>query len=174
MSLHVETDIRCRGQRRDDVGGGHTPHVALPLSVWQQLGVPVTEEIGAYGLVPAQRVLAPRLALAEATGQRYPPRLNLMLSAARMDGWAFEIALPVNEIAVVSNLLPTSPLFAVTAVANGRRTAALTTFANTSIFGCPECASEAVQWQFLIRGALTETTSITSVIAPRVSAKLAE
>lgn len=175
MSLHIETDIRCpRQRRRDDVGGGQTPHVALPLSVWQQSGVTVTQTIGAYGLVPAHRVLGPPAALPEAPGQRYPPRLDLMLSAARTDEWTFDAALPADEIAIVSSLLPTSPLFAVAALANGRRTRALTKFANTAVFRCQDCGSGTVQWQFNIRGGLPQTTSIASVVVARASAKLAE
>lgn len=173
--LHVETDLACRQQRRsDNVGGQDQPYVGLPISVWNQAGLQPTELIGAYGLAPANRVFSPTSSLPAASGKRYPPRFDLMLAAARQEEWSIVAPASSSDVVIVSNLLPTSPLFNVTAEANGRQNVAITTFANTSIFRCTDCVTGQVLWSFKIRGGLPQTVSIATVATSKTSAKLTE
>ena len=175
VGLHIETDLACRQRRRsDNVGGGHQPYVGLPKSVWKQAGLQPTELIGAYGLAPANRVFSPAASLPAASGKRYPPRFDLMLAAARQEAWSIVAPASSSDVVIVSNLLPTSPLFNVTADANGRANTAVTSFANTAIFRCTDCASGEVVWSFKIRGGLPQTVSIATVAATKTSAKLLE
>ena len=175
VGLHVETDLACRKQRRSDsVGGHYQPHVGLPIPVWSQVGLQVTELIGAYGLAPANRVFSPASSLPAASGKRYPPRFDLMLAAARQEEWLMILPTSSSDVVIVSNLLPTSPLFKVTAEVNGRANTAITTFANTAIFHCTDCATGQVAWSLKIRGGLPQTVSIATVAATKTSAKLTE
>ena len=175
VGLHIETDLACRQQRRsDNVGGRHQPYVGLPISVWKQAGVQPTEVIGAYGLASANRVFSPTSSLPVASGKRYPPRFDLMLAAARQEEWSIVAPASSSDVVIVSNLLPTSPLFRVTAEVNGRLNGATTTFANTAIFRCTDCATGQVVWSFKIRGGLPQTVSIAIVAASKTPAKLTE
>ncbi len=170
MGLHHETDLKCPSQRRQDHSGG-TPRawVGLPQAAWKQAGVHATHQLGAYGLVPAERVLQPATALAAVSGQRYPPRFDLMLAAARHPAWSTTAVLPVSSTLIVASLLPTSPLFTVEARADGVPQAALVTLANTAIFRCDRCAGPEVLWSVQVRGGLPQTVSMTTVAASVVS-----
>ncbi len=164
MGLHHETDLKCPSEhRQDNSGGAQRAWVGLPLAAWKQAGVHAAHELGAYGLVPAERVLLPATALAAVSGQRYPPRFDLMLAAARQPAWSTTAMLPVSSTLIVSNLLPTSPLFTVEARADGVLQAALVTLANTAIFRCDRCAGLEVQWSVQVRGGLPQAVSMTSV-----------
>ena len=164
VGLRHETDLACSKQkRRDDVGGRRRPMVGLPNTVWSQVNIRAEHDLGAYGLVPAQRVFLPVSAIPEATGKRYPPRLDLMLPASKQVAWPLNVMLPANEVMVVSSLLPTMPFFFVTAEANGVAQLAVTSFANTAVFRCDACGNNPIQWRINIRGALPETVSITTV-----------
>ena len=148
--------------------------MGLPISVWNQAGLQPTELIGAYGLAPANRVFSPTSSLPAASGKRYPPRFDLMLAAARQEEWSIVAPASSSDVVIVSNLLPTSPLFNVTAEANGWQNVAITTFANTSIFRCTDCVTGQVLWSFKIRGGLPQTVSIATVATSKTSAKLTE
>ena len=172
VGLHVETDLACRQQRRsDNVGGRHQPYVGLPISVWQQAGLQPTELVGAYGLAPANAVFSPASSLPAASGKRYPPRFDLMLAAARQEAWSMVAPASSSDVVIVSNLLPTSPLFNVTAEMNGRQIVATTAVANTAIFRCTDCAAGEVVWRLKIRGGLPQTVSIATVAASKTPAK---
>ena len=175
VGLHIETDLACRQQRRhDNVGGHDQPFVGLPISVWNQVGLQPTELIGAYGLASANRVFSPASSLPAASGKRYPPRFDLMLAAARQQEWSTVAPASSNDVVIVSNLLPTSPLFKVMAEVNGRANTAIIAFANTAIFRCIDCAAGQVVWSLKIRGGLPQTVSIAAVAVIKTSAKLAE
>ena len=166
MGLHHETDLKCLSQhRQDDSGGAHRAYVGLPRAVWQQAGIHAVHDIGAYGLVPAERVLLPATALTAVSGQRYPPRFDLMLAAARQAAWSTTATLPVSSTLIVSSLLPTSQLFTVEARADGVPQAALVTLANTAIFRCDGCVGPTVQWSVQVRGGLPQAVSMTAVAA---------
>ena len=173
VGLRHETDLACSKQkRRDDVGGKLRPQVGLPNTIWAKLKIRADHDLGAYGLVPAQRVLSPISALAEATGRRYPPRLDLMLAASKQAAWSLNVTLPANEVIVASSLLPTMPFFTATTEANGVAQRAVSSFANTVVFRCEACGKDEIQWQIKIRGALPETVSITTVSASSASATI--
>ena len=164
VGLHHETDLRCPAPKRlDDSGGRHRPHVGLPQSVWKRLGIRPAHDIGAYALVPAQRVLLPTAALRAATGRRYPPRFDMMVAAASRSEWSQTAMLPATEVVIVSSLLPTLPFFAVTAEANGAPLVAIATLANTAIFRCDACSAGEVRWDVKIRGGLPDAVSVTTV-----------
>ena len=76
-----------------------------------------------------------------------------------------------SDVVIVSNLLPTSPLFNVTAEMNGRQIVATTAVANTAIFRCTDCAAGEVVWRLKIRGGLPQTVSIATVAASKTPAK---
>ena len=146
--------------------------LGLPTTIWTQLVVPVEHSVGAYGLVSVQHVIAPASALVDATGKRYPPRLDLMRAALQGADWSLTAMLPPDQIVVVSSLLPTTPLFSVAATANGAEQRSVAMFANTAIFRCHACAANQVRWQINIRGGLPETVSISSVAASGPSATI--
>lgn len=173
VGLRHETDLACsKHRRRDDVGGNYRPQVGLPNAMWAQLNVRPEHNLGAYGLLPARRVLSPASALPEASGRRYPPRLDLMLAASKQAQWPLNVTLPANELIVVSSLLPTMPFFAVIAEANGVEQHAFASLANTAVFHCGACGKDEIQWRIKVRGGLPETVSITTVSASSASATI--
>jgi hypothetical protein len=169
MGLRHETDLSCRGQtRRDEVGGSRNGYVGLPQSVWKRAGIHTTGLVGAYALVPVHVVVSPAQALPESTGKRYPPRFESMLAALKQGEWSVAAVLPAGDVVIVSSLLPTLPVFAASAEANGVQQNAITAFANTAVFRCAACATGDVGWRIKVRGGLQQTVSITAV-SPAVS-----
>ncbi len=175
MGLRHETDLACPQQRRMDSAGGRDPaYVGLPKTVLGMLPVAEMHDVGAYGLVRVQRVIAPLVALPDVTGRRYPPRFETMIAAAKQGEWSITATLPANEVLVVSSLLPTFPFYKVVAHANGAPIKARTTFANTSIFRCNSCGLGPVRWEVKIQGGVQEAVSITSVLSASGSATLSQ
>ena len=95
-----------------------------------------------------------------------------MLAAARTAPWVRQFS-SSDDWVIVSNLLPTSPLFAALAMVDGVTVEPRLRFANTGIFRRPACASctrgdarPPAHWSIQVKGALPDSTSIVTLPAP--------
>lgn len=89
-----------------------------------------------------------------------------VLAAARAKTWSTSLTTTAESILVVSNLLPTSPAFAVRDLRNDVVQPAALRFANTSAYRCTACADGAAHWTVEVLGGLPETTSIAALSPP--------
>ncbi len=156
-------------------GGTDNAWTGLPLPVWRQLSAAPSVVLGSYGLAPATQVISPKAALPPVSGRAYPPRFTQMITAASHGPWQAQVQAKPGALLVVSSLLPTYPLFSVSATANGISQQALSQFANTSVFRCALCAPSAANWSISVQGGAPESTSITVLDvapAPDLSARL--
>ena len=170
MGLGQEQYFHCRNRAVVVAAGGiENAWTGLPLPVWRQLSVAPKVELGTYGLMPASNVISPTKSLPQVSGRAYPPRFALMLAAANQGVLRTHFQARSKALLVVSSLLPTYPLFAVTATANGVRQEPLLQFANTVIFGCNACTESSAQWDISVQSAAPETTSITVLDVPSIS-----
>ena len=164
IGLGQEHFFHCKNRNNLAVaGGGSNAWTGFPLSVWRELLVEPTVVLGAYGLAPVVTVVSPASELQTVSGRAYPPRFALMISAASHGVWRILAQTSPSELLVVSSLLPTYPLFAATATANGVAKLPVAQFANTAIFRCQECGQSPVNWKVSVRGGAPESTSITVV-----------
>ena len=88
-----------------------------------------------------------------------------MIMAARHAPWNVQTETMPDALIVVSSLLPTYPLFSITATANGAAQPAIAQFANTAVFRCESCRTAQIGWHISIQGGAPESTSITVLYA---------
>lgn len=174
FGLQHEIALRCPGHPPLQVGGRAAPWLGLPLHAWQAMQLRPERVADGWGMarVAATAVIAPPAALPAADGHAYPPRFDAMLAAARTAPWARQFA-SSDDWVIVSNLLPTSPLFVALATADGVTVEPRLRFANTSIFRRPACAPcttgdvrPATHWSIQVKGASPDSTSIVTLPAP--------
>lgn len=146
--------------------------IGLPTPVWQGLSLAPLLTLGTYGLMPASQVISPATSLPQVSGRAYPPRLALMVAAASHGMWQARFQSKSAALVVVSSLLPTYPLFSVTATANGVVQSPLSQFANTVIFRCIRCSEPSDRWVISVVSGAPESTSITVLDVEGASASL--
>lgn len=167
MGLGHEMRLHCAGRKSQvHIGGLTSPWIWLPADAWTILNVKPTMNLRGGGLAPASAVVAPASPLPAVSGRNYPPRMDLMLAAARAKTWSTSLTTTADSILVVSNLLPTSPAFAVRVLRNDVVQPAALRFANTSAYRCTACADGAAHWTVEVLGGLPETTSIAALSPP--------
>ena len=170
ISLGQEQFFHCRN--RDmlaTAGGSDNAWTGLPLPAWRELSIAPKIVIGSYGLMPASQVISPANSLPRVSGRAYPPRFALMIAAANHGVWRTQARATSSTLLVVSSLLPTYPLFVVTATVNGVAQKPLSQFANTFVFRCNDCGQSPANWDISVQGGAPESTSITVLEAAPVT-----
>lgn len=162
ISLGQEQFFGCRNRAILATAGGHeNAWTGLPLPAWRELSIAPRVVLGTYGLMPASQVISPANSLPQVSGRAYPPRFALMIAAANHGVWRTQARAKSSALLVVSSLLPTYPLFVVTATVNGVVQQPLLQFANTVVFRCNDCGQSPANWDITVQGGAPESTSIT-------------
>lgn len=162
IGLGQEQFFHCRNRGTfATAGGAEKAWTGLPLPVWHELASAPTVVLGSYGMMHATEVISPKAALPPVSARAYPPRFTQMVAAANLGLWQTQVQTKSGALLVVSSLLPTYPLFSVSATANGVAQQALSRFANTSVFRCGACAESAANWIISVEGGAPDSTSIT-------------
>ena len=170
IGLGLEQFFHCRNRVIFATAGGHeSAWTGLPLPAWRELSTAPSIVLGTYGLTPVSQVISPAKSLPPISGRAYPPRFPLMIAAANHGAWRVQVQTKSGSVLVVSSLLPTFPLFAATATANGIAQKPLSQFANTVGFRCEDCGNSTANWDISVFGGAPESTSITVLDAPPVS-----
>lgn len=166
-SLQLELTRGCPPPgRRVRVAGAAPAYVGILRSDLARVGVQTAEQVGAFGLVPVRRVLAPAAELRSVSGQHYPPRLNEMMASATTPSWGERVMLERGELLLVSGLLP-MPGFSVSAAADGKPMRPVIHYSGTRVFVCADCEQAAVNWQIEVSGMRRDFTSIVTFTATR-------
>ena len=119
MGLGHEMRLHCAGRKSQvHIGGLTSPWIWLPADARTILERQADHEFARRRAAPASAVVAPANPLPAVSGRNYPPRMDLMLAAARAKTWSTSLTTTADSILVVSNLLPTSPAFAVRVLRN--------------------------------------------------------
>lgn len=161
MGLGHELQLRCAERiPQVHIGGLASPQIWLPADAWAAMNIEPQAKLRGWGLAPASAVATPASPLPPVSGRNYPPRLDLMLAAAQAKPWTTSLTTDAGAALVVSNLLPTSPIFAVNVTRDGVAQTAALRFANTTVYRCTGCAAGAAHWSVQVQGGLPETTSI--------------